>query len=126
MPWLVMFPKVRTITTQTIDPLGRAISADYLFHASSKTAYVELAKASGLELLSGSERNPMNTSTFGTGIQIKDAIGKGASNIYLGIGGSATNDGGMGIANAFGISFLRFGRNRAGTERRSITAYSTH
>ena len=97
--------EARTITTQTVDPLGRALSADYLFHAGSNTAYVELARASGLELLSATERNPMNTSTFGTGLQIKDAIRKGATQIYLGIGGSATNDGGTGIANALGFRF---------------------
>ncbi len=104
--------EVKTITTQTVDPLGRELRAEYLLDETHKTAYVELARASGLELLSATERNPLHTSTLGTGIQIKDAIGKGATKIYLGIGGSATNDGGTGIAKALGFRFY----NQAGTE----------
>ncbi|RLD28698.1 MAG: glycerate kinase [Bacteroidetes bacterium] len=94
------------ITGPTVDPLGRAIEAQYLYDDNNRTAYIELAKASGLELLSKDERNPRRTSTLGTGIQIKDAIEKGANTIYLGIGGSATNDGGTGIAHALGFRFL--------------------
>jgi len=97
---------INIITGPTVDPLGRAIEAQYLFDESNKTSYIELAKASGLELLSKEERNPMRTSTFGTGIQIKDAIDKGTEYIYLGIGGSGTNDGGTGIAQALGFRFF--------------------
>jgi glycerate kinase len=69
-------------------------------------AYIELAKASGLQLLNEQERNPMVTTTYGTGEMIADAINRGAKKIYLFVGGSATNDAGIGIANALGYVFL--------------------
>lgn len=90
----------------TVDPLGRKIKAYYLLDKKGQKAYIELAKASGLELLTDDERSALNTSTLGTGIQIKDAIKKGATEIYIGLGGSATNDAGIGIAHAFGYRFL--------------------
>jgi glycerate kinase len=90
----------------TIDPLGRPSRAYYLYNESNSTAYVELAKASGIELLSNADLNVMETSTIGTGIQIKDAITRGAKNIIIGLGGSATNDGGTGIAHALGYRFM--------------------
>ncbi|NNM23321.1 MAG: glycerate kinase [Flavobacteriaceae bacterium] len=98
-------PNLKVITTQTVDPLGRAIQAEYLYDEAEATAFVELARASGLELLTRDERNPVYTSTFGTGIQIADAISRGAKKVYLGIGGSATNDAGTGIAQALGFRF---------------------
>ena len=91
---------------KTFDPLGRPLSASYLFDAEDKSAYFELARASGLEMLTQSERGPLRTSTYGTGIQIMDAIQKGAKKIFVGLGGSATNDGGAGIAAALGYRFL--------------------
>ena len=94
------------INAETFDPLGRKIKASYLISSDGKTAYIELAKASGLELLSENERNVSISSTFGTGLQIKEAIARGVNSIYLGLGGSATNDGGMGIAVALGYSFF--------------------
>lgn len=97
---------VEEISCDTVDPLGRSIRTSYLYDRQSNSAYVELARASGLELLKKEERNPMNTSTLGTGIQIQHALSKGASTIYLGIGGSATNDAGTGIAAALGFQFL--------------------
>lgn len=90
---------------ETVDPLGRPIRAGYLYSETTKTAFIELAKASGLELLTYAERNPLQTSTIGTGIQIRDAMQIGATTIYIGIGGSATNDAGMGIAQALGFQF---------------------
>ena len=92
----------RQITT--IDPLGRKIKAHY-FH-SDDTAFIELASASGLVLLKPFERNPLITSTRGTGLMMKDAIEQGFERIYLFIGGSATNDAGMGIAHSLGFDFL--------------------
>lgn len=86
------------------DPLGRPLVASYLSDADA--AYIELASAAGLVLLEPSERNPLLTSTRGTGLQIRDALARGKRNIYLFIGGSATNDGGMGIAEALGFRFL--------------------
>ncbi|UCD61037.1 MAG: glycerate kinase [Flavobacteriaceae bacterium] len=100
------YVELETIKTATTDPLGRKISAEYLINPQTGEAYIELAKASGMELLSDKQRNPMLTSTMGTGIQIKDAILKGAKKIYIGLGGSATNDAGIGISTACGFSFL--------------------
>ena len=86
------------------DPLGRTIKAYY--YLAGKTAFIELAVTSGLVLLTQNERDPMNTNTFGTGELVKDAIEKGVKEIYLFVGGSATNDGGMGLAQALGFRFL--------------------
>ena len=94
------------ISVDTFDPLMRPIQADYLWLADQKTAYIEMARASGLALLSSKERNPLKTSTFGTGVLIADALKRGASHIILTIGGSATNDAGIGMAAALGWKFL--------------------
>ncbi|MEY2586873.1 MAG: hypothetical protein RLY11_722 [Bacteroidota bacterium] len=95
-----------SVATQTTDPLGRAIVAKYQYAAASNTAFIEMASASGLALLSSEERNPYKTSTYGTGLLIRDAIRRGATHIILGIGGSATTDGGIGMADALGYMFL--------------------
>jgi glycerate kinase len=88
------------------DPLFRPIEANYLWLADQKIAYIEMSRASGIELLNIKERNPYLTSTFGTGELILDAIEKGAIEIILTIGGSATNDAGIGMAAAVGFKFL--------------------
>ena len=88
----------------TVDPLGRPISTYYF--SLEDTAFIELAKSSGLRLLDQDEYNPLFTSTLGTGYIIQDAVQKGYRNIYLFLGGSATNDAGMGIATALGYTFL--------------------
>lgn len=97
-----------TVTRQirSVDPLGRRIATVYEWSAKDRTAFIELAACSGVALLKSEERNPMITSSYGTGIQIQEAIQKGAKQIILGIGGSATNDGGMGILSAMGFLFL--------------------
>jgi glycerate kinase len=95
-----------TVTCNTVDPLNRNISASYEWNPDSGTAIIEMAIASGLVLLKENEKNPLKTSTFGTGLLIKDAIGKGASKIVLGLGGSATNDAGIGILAAIGFEFI--------------------
>jgi glycerate 2-kinase len=94
------------IDCQVNDPLFRPIKAQYLWIESTQTAIVEMARASGIELLQKSERNALKTSTFGTGELILDAIKKGAKKIVLTVGGSATNDGGIGMASALGYQFL--------------------
>ncbi|WP_247231917.1 glycerate kinase [Telluribacter sp. SYSU D00476] len=96
----------RLVTVQVSDPLGRPISAEYGLSADSTTAYMEMAAASGLRLLAPQEYNPLLTSTYGTGELIKDALNRGVSTIILGIGGSATTDGGIGMAAALGYIFL--------------------
>ena len=94
------------INIETTDPLQRKISATYLFVEKTKTAIIEMARASGIESLLLKERNCLRTSSYGTGILIKNAIQKGAKEIILTVGGTATNDAGMGIASALGFKFL--------------------
>ncbi len=93
------------IEAQVHDPLFRPIKACY-GKLDENRAIIEMAAASGLPLLSAEERNPLKTSTYGTGELIKDALDKGFRNLSIAIGGSATNDGGMGCARALGIRFL--------------------
>jgi glycerate 2-kinase len=93
-------------TAKVQDPLGRMIDAEYGLSADRKTAFIEMATASGLRLLKNEERNPLKTSTFGTGELIKIVLEGDVENIILGIGGSATTDAGIGMAAALGWQFL--------------------
>ena len=88
------------------DPIGRTINASYVILEDGNTAVLEMSSASGLTLLTTAERNPMLTSTYGTGQLIDDAIGRGCRRFLVGIGGSATNDAGMGMLTALGYRFL--------------------
>ncbi len=88
------------------DPLNRRIKAEYGI-STEGVAFIEMASASGLTLLKKNERNPLKTNTYGTGQLIRHAIQeKKCTEIILGIGGSATNDGGMGLAEALGVAFF--------------------
>jgi len=87
------------------DPLFRPINASYLYMDAIKTAFIEMAEASGIALLKLEERNCFHTTTLGTGDIIVDVIKKGAKTIILGIGGSATNYCGIGMATALGYKF---------------------
>ncbi len=88
------------------DPLGRPVGGRYGLSANGNTAVVEMARASGLQLLTLEERDPRKTSTFGTGELLADAKARGARHALLAIGGSATNDAGIGAAAALGWRFL--------------------
>jgi glycerate kinase len=88
------------------DPLMRTVEARYGIIDNGNTAVIEMAAASGIELLLPEERNPMATSTFGTGELIKAALNKGCRKIILGIGGSATNDAGVGALVSLGVKFF--------------------
>lgn len=88
------------------DPLGRPMKAPYVILEDGCTAVVEMSVASGLTLLEPQERNPLVTSTYGTGEQIRDALSRGCRKFLVGIGGSATNDAGMGMLSALGFRFL--------------------
>ena len=90
----------------SVGPLFRPVKASYGISKDGRTAFIDMAACSGLQLLKRGERNPMLTSTFGTGLMIKNAVERGAEKIVLGIGGSATNDAGMGMATALGFSFF--------------------
>ena len=91
------------ITVHVHDPLGRSIEARY--GIAGDMAVIEMATASGLTLLSQEERNPLKTSTYGTGEMILDAINRGCTRLLIGIGGSATNDAGTGMLQALGFRF---------------------
>lgn len=88
------------------DPLGREIKASYGVIGNGSTAVIEMAQASGLSLLTAGERNPLITSSIGTGQLISHCLDKGFRHILLGLGGSATNDAGMGMLKALGVRFL--------------------
>lgn len=88
------------------DPLFRPIVTDYLLDESSGLAFIEMAQASGYALLQPEERNPLFTTTFGTGELIHYALKAGAKRLIIGLGGSATNDAGTGMAAALGYRFL--------------------
>lgn len=88
---------------------GMRVAAKYLWLPSERRAFVEMAKASGLVLLSPGQRNPLLTSTQGTGELLDDAMQRGARHVWLAVGGSATVDGGTGAAAALGWRFLDAG-----------------
>ena len=94
------------VTAIVHDPLGRYIEAEYGISGDGTTAFIEMAAASGLNLLKPWEQNPLLTHTTGTGELILHAINAGVQKIILGIGGSATTDAGMGMALILGYEFL--------------------
>lgn len=96
----------RKVTLSVSDPLGRPVDATYVILDDGNTAVLEMSAASGLTLLTPAERNPSKTSTLGTGELIRDALDKGCRRFLIGIGGSATNDAGMGMLHALGYRFL--------------------
>ena len=95
-----------SITVEVHDPLFRKIESVYGINEYEGLAVVEMAKASGLGLLDDAERNCLKTSTLGTGELIADALSKEVKHIILTVGGSATNDGGIGMAHALGYKFI--------------------
>jgi glycerate kinase len=98
------------------DPLGREIDARYAWIANRKLAVMEMSEAAGMRRLSESERDPLLASTFGVGEMILNAAQKGAREMIVGLGGSATNDGGFGMARAVGFRF--FSEGEQGEEKK--------
>jgi glycerate kinase len=94
------------ITCEALGPLGDKVQASYGLLGDGRTAVIEMAEASGLPLVPREKRNPLAASTFGTGQLIADALNRGVEEIIIGLGGSATNDGGAGMAQALGVQFL--------------------
>ena len=88
------------------DPLGKKTVCEYGIAEDGKTAIMEMASAAGITLIKKEERNPLFTTTYGVGEMILDAIKKGCTKFLIGIGGSATNDGGVGMLQALGYGFL--------------------
>ena len=87
-------------------PLGTPVNCEYGIIESSHTAVIEMSGAAGITLVPDEKRNPLYTTTYGVGEVIKDAISKGCRRFIVGIGGSATNDGGIGMLQALGYGFL--------------------
>ncbi|KAA6097850.1 MULTISPECIES: glycerate kinase [Pantoea] len=87
-------------------PLGEPVDAFYGLSGDARTAFIEMAAASGLELVPAAQRDPLITTSYGTGELIKNALDRGVDHIIIGIGGSATNDGGAGMVQALGARLL--------------------
>jgi glycerate kinase len=104
------------VKAEVSGPMGEKVLASYGLLGDGKTAVIEMAAASGLPLVPRGERNPLLTTTYGTGELIADAIARGVNEIIVGLGGSATNDGGAGMAQALGVRFL-------GADGAAITDY---
>ena len=100
-----------TISIEVTGPTFEKITADYGISKDGSTAFIEMAKASGLQLLKQENRNPLFTTTVGTGELIKNALDRGVKKILIGIGGSATNDAGIGMAQALGFDFFDSNNN---------------
>ncbi len=88
------------------NPVGNLIKSSYGIVPHTKTAIIEMSAAAGITLIKDEEKNPLHTTTFGVGELILDAISKGCRKFIIGIGGSATNDGGVGMLQALGFAFL--------------------
>lgn len=93
------------VEVQTVDALGRPIRAPYFKFKDRPAAWIELSQASGLAQIEPELRDPKITSTYGSGLQIKHALDSGCTQIYLGLGGSATNDAATGLLSALGALF---------------------
>lgn len=102
----------KIIKVEVNNPFFKPVLASYLYSETSKIAFIEMAEASGVKLLKKEQFDCINATTFGTGEMISDAIKQGAETIILGIGGSATNDCGIGMATALGYQFLDEKRNK--------------
>lgn len=100
------------IFCRTVGPLGRRVKSSFMYCHSKKIAFIEMAQVSGLAMIPVADRNPMHTTTYGMGELILKAAGAGAKKIIIGIGGSATNDCGIGMLQALGYRFLNsLGKN---------------
>jgi glycerate kinase len=95
----------RRITVDAHDPLGRPTPATYGYIADRRLAVIEIAAAAGIELVAPHERNALDASSFGVGQLVTSALDQGATDLLIGLGGSATNDGGAGMLSALGAVF---------------------
>ena len=103
---LVLGMNGKNVGVTVSGPLGKPVECIYGILEETKTAIIEMSGAAGITLVADQDRNPLNTTTYGVGEVIKDAIGKGCRHFIVGIGGSATNDGGIGMLQALGYGFL--------------------
>lgn len=103
---LVDATRGKFISQRVVGPLGKRVKATYGMLGNSKTAVIEMSSASGLQFVNEKTRDPLVTTTYGTGQLIISALDHGAKKIIMGMGGSATNDGGAGMAQALGVKLL--------------------
>lgn len=103
---MVAATRGRVITVDVTGPLGEPVQAFYGISGDEHTAFIEMAAASGLESVPPAKRNPLKTTSWGTGELIRHALDAGVKEIIIGIGGSATNDGGAGMVQALGVKLL--------------------
>ena len=94
------------VNVRSVDAIGRPIDARYAWLSEKKLAVIEMSEASGLWRIAPEEREPLRADTFGTGVLLADAMARGAARVLIGLGGSATTDGGAGLARALGYRFL--------------------
>ena len=95
----------KTIDVLTVDAYGKNVFTTYCISRDGQLAIMDVASCIGLNMTPKEKRNPMIASSKGVGIMMKDALSRGCKKIIIGLGGSATNDGGMGILNEFGVRF---------------------
>jgi glycerate kinase len=111
----------REIMLEVTGPLGKKLTSSYGILNDNRTAVIEMAAAAGIKLVLREDLNPLNTTTFGVGEMIKDAINRGCRNFIIGIGGSATNDGGLGMLQALGYQFFDENGKLVGPEGRELS-----
>lgn len=106
MEVLIAATRGKRIDTSVHNPLMQPIEASYGLSGDRQTAFIEMAAASGLPLLATDQRNPMLTTSYGTGEQVRHALDQGVRHFLIGLGGSATNDAGLGMLQALGFRFF--------------------
>ena len=116
--------KGKVVEQNVTAPLGNKIQAFFGISGDNQTAVIEMAAASGLHLVSPAQRNPLKTTSFGTGELIKAALDLGVKKIILGIGGSATNDAGAGMLQALGVQFLDANNQQIGLGGENLSLIS--
>ncbi len=114
----------KEIKLEVTGPLGQRIPCTYGILEDNNTAILEMAAAAGIKLVPKDQLNPLNTTTYGVGEMIKDAIQRGCRNFIIGIGGSSTNDGGIGMLQALGYEFNDSNGIPVGREGRELTKIS--
>ena len=129
---LSALPDAETVEISVCGPLETPVKATYCILRDTNTAVIEMAEAAGINLIPREQLNPMKTTTYGVGQMISDAMERGCRSFLIGIGGSATNDGGVGMLQALGFQFLdeqgnQIARGAQGLEQlRSISAANVH
>ena len=104
----------RKVELSVTGPMGSRVKAYYGILADEKTVVMEMAQAAGITLVEEAQRNPGKATTYGVGEMIRDAVSRGYRKFIIGIGGSATNDGGIGMLRALGVKFLTKDGEEAG------------